>query len=68
ITTLMTELGTLREQTLMIGDSSVDVRTARNAGVRSCGVAWGFQPGSFEADPPDLLIRHPRELRQSLSR
>jgi phosphoglycolate phosphatase len=46
----------------MIGDSYVDIRAARNAGVRSCGVSWGFQPGSLAADPPDLLIRHPREL------
>lgn len=48
--------------TLLIGDSSVDIKTARNAGVRSCGVLWGFQPESFESDPPDLLIRDPREL------
>lgn len=62
IETLTSELAVPREQTLMIGDSGVDVRTARNAGVRSCGVAWGFQPDTFEADPPDLMIRHPAEL------
>ncbi|MGH9610763.1 MAG: HAD family hydrolase [Bryobacteraceae bacterium] len=62
IATLMAELGAAPEQSWMIGDSFVDIRAARNAGVRSCGVAWGFQPDSFAADPPDLLIRHPREL------
>jgi phosphoglycolate phosphatase len=62
IQTLMAELSAPQEQTWMIGDSYVDIRTARNAGVRSCGVSWGFQPDSFAADPPDLLIRHPREL------
>lgn len=62
ISTLMTELGAPQEQTWMIGDSYVDIRAARNADVRSCGVAWGFQPDSFAADPPDLLIHHPREL------
>lgn len=48
--------------TLMVGDSSVDVQTARNAGVRSCGVMWGFQPESFELVSPDTLIRDPAEL------
>lgn len=62
INALMTELAIRREQTLMIGDSAVDIRTARNAGVCSCGVAWGFQPDTFETDPPDLLIQHPGEL------
>lgn len=62
ITALMNELEAAQAATLMIGDSSVDVRTARNAGVRSCGVAWGFQPESFEDYPPDLLVQHPREL------
>ena len=36
--------------------------TARNAGVRSCGVAWGFQPESFQTNPPGVLIHHPQEL------
>lgn len=67
INALMAELGAGPEQTLMIGDSAVDVRAARNAGVRSCGVAWGFQPDSFEADPPDLLIQNPAELLHYLN-
>jgi phosphoglycolate phosphatase len=40
----------------MVGDSYVDVQTARNAGVSSCGVSWGFQPESFREFPPDILI------------
>jgi phosphoglycolate phosphatase len=48
--------------TLMVGDSAVDVQTARNAGVRCCGVNWGIQPESFELNPPDFLIQSPREL------
>jgi phosphoglycolate phosphatase len=52
--------------TLLVGDSGVDVQTARNAGVRSCGVAWGFQPEAFKADPPDVLIRDPRQLLEQV--
>jgi phosphoglycolate phosphatase-like HAD superfamily hydrolase len=42
----------------MVGDSAVDVRTARNAGVQACGVSWGFQPETFADAPPDFVIDH----------
>ena len=66
IVALRDEANASAEQTLMVGDSGVDVQTARNAGVRSCGVAWGFQPEAFAVDPPDLLIHDPRELLEQL--
>lgn len=51
-----------RERTVMVGDSAVDVQTARNAGVQACGVRWGFQPETFVGSPPDFLIDDMREL------
>ncbi len=48
----------------MVGDSGVDVRTARNAGVTSCGVSYGFQPETFEEYPPDLLVDNMLELAE----
>jgi len=51
-----------RGRTVMVGDSAVDVETARNAGVRACGVRWGFQPETFVTTPPDFLIDDLREL------
>jgi phosphoglycolate phosphatase len=62
ITTLMSETGSREDHTWMVGDSAVDVQTARNARVRVCGVAWGFQPETFENYPPDVVIQEPREL------
>ena len=62
IETLMTECVASRNGTLMVGDSSIDVQTARNAGVKACGVTWGFQPETFVDCPPDFLIHHPDEL------
>ncbi len=56
------EAGCALGQTLMVGDSRVDIETARNAGVRSCGVAWGFQPETFPESVPDFLIERPDEL------
>jgi phosphoglycolate phosphatase len=63
---LIREAGVAASATLLVGDSGVDVQTARNAGVRSCGVTWGFHPEAFEVDPPDLLIRDPRQLLEQL--
>lgn len=48
--------GAAAKDTWMVGDTHVDVMTARNAGVQACGVTWGFQPESFVTHPPDLLI------------
>jgi phosphoglycolate phosphatase len=52
----MAELGVPPEQTMVVGDSAVDVRTARNAGAWACGVTYGFQPETFAEEPPDLLV------------
>jgi phosphoglycolate phosphatase len=40
----------------MIGDSKVDVQTARNAGVWSLGCAFGFGPQNLMEIPPDVLV------------
>ena len=51
-----------RQQTIMVGDSGVDIETAHNAGVRSCGVTYGFQPETFAKWPPDILVDRLEEL------
>lgn len=62
IETLLGETGIARQSTIMVGDSGVDVRTARNAQVVACGVTYGFQPESFAQDPPDLIIDDMNQL------
>jgi phosphoglycolate phosphatase len=64
IETLLAECGAARDQTVMVGDSAVDVQTARNANVMACGVTWGFQPETFAAYPPDFLVDRPEELAE----
>ena len=68
IDTLRAEAGVSPEETWMVGDSYVDVQTARNAGVPSCGVAWGFQPDSFREFPPDILIDRMEQLADRFMR
>ena len=59
---LLAELGTAPGEAVMVGDSAVDVRTGRAAGVRTVGVTWGLRPQDLQLDPPDLLIDDLREL------
>ena len=58
--------GVHREECVYIGDSDVDVYTARNAGVKMAGVSWGFRGkeellgagAPFVADSADELLDH----------
>lgn len=63
---LITEAGSRPEQTVIIGDSEVDMITARNAGIYSVGVTYGLAPHTLEDAPPDILVDHPRELADVL--
>ncbi len=40
---IMSKLDAKREETVFIGDSDVDIKTAKNAGLKSIGVTWGFR-------------------------
>jgi phosphoglycolate phosphatase len=62
VETLLVDTGIPRDRALMVGDSAVDVRTARNAGIACCGVTYGFQPETLITDPPDFLIDRMEQL------
>ena len=55
------------EETLMVGDSSVDVVTGRNAGLWTCGVTYGFAPHTLGEAPPDVTLDSPSEIAQLFS-
>lgn len=40
---VLAECPTPKEQVLYVGDSGVDIETARRACVENCGVTWGFR-------------------------
>lgn len=62
---LMNEARVSPDETAMIGDSDVDMQTARNAGVWSIGCAFGFGAGTLTAataeSQPDILVDSPRD-------
>jgi phosphoglycolate phosphatase len=64
VKTLLAETNTSPEQSIIIGDSSIDIVTGRNAGVWSCGVTYGFAPQTLSIAPPDVLIDRPEELAE----
>lgn len=52
-----------REQTLYVGDSEVDMQTARAAGLTAVGCSWGFRDvEELEAEGADVIIHRPQDL------
>jgi phosphoglycolate phosphatase len=64
---LIREAGVTAQETLMIGDSDVDILTARNAGAWSIGCTFGLSPHTLDAVPPDCLVDSPAEWPLALA-
>lgn len=62
---LMERMGAKAEETLFVGDSNVDIQTAKNGGLTSCGVLWGFRTRQeLEAEGADYLAHTPEDLEK----
>lgn len=59
---LLSEAGVHPEEAAIIGDSHVDVRTGRNAGLWTVAVTYGFAPHTLEVEEPDIILDTPQEL------
>ncbi len=53
---IIDDTGADRASTWMVGDSAVDVLAGRAAGVRTCGVTYGYAAHTFASHPPDRRI------------
>jgi len=62
VRSLQEETGSNAGETLLVGDSTVDFSTARNAGIRSCLVRYGMGPWNEATEHPDLVVDDLREL------
>lgn len=60
---IIDEMGLKKEEVIYVGDSEVDIKTAKNADVKVIAVSWGFRDYEFlEKLMPDALVAHPDEL------
>ena len=67
VETILREFGATPSQAMVVGDSDIDVLTARNAGTWICGVTYGFGSHRLAEFPPDLLVDNLTELLPHLS-
>lgn len=60
---IIDEMGLKKEEVIYVGDSEVDIKTAKNADVKVIAVSWGFRDDKFLKNlMPDALVNHPDEL------
>jgi phosphoglycolate phosphatase len=64
---LIHEAGVSARETLMIGDSGVDILTARNAGAWSMGCSYGLAPQTLVTHPPDCVVDSPSDWPLALA-
>jgi phosphoglycolate phosphatase len=65
--TLLRDFGAAPADAMLIGDSDVDVQTARNSGTWACGVSYGLGSAGFIAYPPDVIVDTLTELAEYLN-
>ena len=68
IDAILRETGAAKEESLVVGDSEIDVQTARNAGVRVVGVSYGLGSDRLHEHPPDLMVDSLTELAALVQR
>ena len=62
-------LGAAKEETLYVGDSEVDIATAKNAGIDCLSVSWGFRTKTcLEENGATDIIDRPSEIADFLKR
>ncbi len=62
------ELETFPDKAVFVGDSEVDVKTAKNSGIKCVGVTWGFRDREIlEGEGADYIINEPIELMKIIA-
>lgn len=65
---ILSAVPTPKSDVLYVGDSGVDMETARRACVESCGVTWGFRPRKeLEDNHANHIIDIPAQLLELIS-
>lgn len=60
---IINTMGVKKEECVFVGDTNVDIRTAKNAKIKSIGVLWGFRDEKELKDAEaDIIVSHPLEI------
>ena len=60
---VMEKMDIAPEETVYLGDSGVDMHTARNAGVRAVWCSWGYaKRDAFPEIEPDFIASVPTDI------
>jgi phosphoglycolate phosphatase len=59
---ILNNLGANPRESAMVGDSDVDIKTARNSGMFAIGVNYGFGQHDRQAQPADLYVDSLQEI------
>ncbi len=60
---IMRSCGASPDETLFVGDSDVDIKTAKASGIKSVAVTWGLRSlEQLKSQEPDYIINKPMEL------
>ncbi len=66
---LLGEMDLSCDECIYVGDSQVDIKTARNANMRCVSVTWGFvSRETLIENQPEFLVDHPREIIDLIER
>ena len=64
---IMERLGLMKDEVIYLGDTCVDMKTGRSAGVFTICALWGFRDRQeLEENHADAIIEHPMELLKYL--
>lgn len=65
LNTILEETSIDKKNCVFIGDSGIDIRTGKNAGVKTVGVTYGFRPvEEIMENEPDFLVDSPLKLKE----
>lgn len=65
IHSILSSLSSEDSSCLLCGDTDVDIHTANNAEIKSCGVLWGFRDSiELQAAGADFLVENTQQLLQ----
>jgi phosphoglycolate phosphatase len=66
---ILEKLGASPEHSFFVGDSSIDIRTGRFAGMQTIAVSWGYAHNSeIESENPDYIAHNAKDIADIILR